>query len=236
MLLLSVCEQKVPKSRLRGSERNFRFAAVSVRRLYLRRPIQEQLSFTVRRIAAFDLLSPSYALTAFAVWYGWVFSSRISAPRRGGGAACGWGVEISTRNSRAEARIRRRKQIDLTPERGACTSSLRPRNKWGWGKPPQALPVADEARRFRGSGAFCGLLAKAAKCIAATVMGEQGTLTQAAKSPPEPNPNGSLLPFCPHRKEGALARAKLSLHARVAGRSQLFTKKGGFVHNFVVLY
>jgi len=28
--------------------------------------------------------------------------------------------------------------------------------------------------------------------------------------PPEPNPNGSLLPFCPHRKEVASADAKIS--------------------------
>jgi len=47
-------------------------------------------------------------------------------------------------------------------------------------KAAQALPVADEARRFRGSGTICGLLAKAANRIAATVKYEGYTKSKAA--------------------------------------------------------
>jgi hypothetical protein len=47
-------------------------------------------------------------------------------------------------------------------------------------KAAQALPVADEARRFRGSGTICGLLAKAANRIAATVNYGGGSKSKAA--------------------------------------------------------
>jgi len=56
VLLLSVKKQKVTKEFFVAAQReDFGCAKSSVRRLlFLRRPIQELLSFTVRRIAAFD--------------------------------------------------------------------------------------------------------------------------------------------------------------------------------------
>jgi len=53
-------------------------------------------------------------------------------------------------------------------------------SKSGEWKAAQALPVADEARRFRGNGTICGLLAKAANRIAATVKYEGCTKSKAA--------------------------------------------------------
>ncbi len=54
--------------------------------MYLLCRVQELLSFAVRRIAAFDLVQPSYALAAFAVRYGSVLLPKnISASARQGG-------------------------------------------------------------------------------------------------------------------------------------------------------
>jgi len=73
-----------PKNSFRGSREDFGLRQIFCSPLIiLRRPIQELHSFVVQRIAAFDLVQPSYALAAFAVRYGSVLLPKnISASVR----------------------------------------------------------------------------------------------------------------------------------------------------------
>jgi len=89
---------------------------------------QEQLSSSVRRIAAFDLLKTPYPLSRCCggIWIVF-FSSAASAPRRGRRRrTCGKQRFLRGTVGR-DARIRSRKQHDLTPKREVGSSSVNPR-------------------------------------------------------------------------------------------------------------
>jgi len=96
-LLLSVCEKKVTKESLYAAQReDFGLRQIFCSPLFvLRRPIQELPASTVRRIAAFDLVQPSYPLSR---WCGGVWGYFFSQEYQRLGAVAG-GATMRSRNS-----------------------------------------------------------------------------------------------------------------------------------------
>ena len=174
--------------------------------MYLLCCAQELPAFTVRRIAAFDLLLPLYPLSRCCggIWIVF-FSSAASAPRHSGQRRADETQALPQGTVGRDARIRRLKQHDLTPKREDGNSSPCPRNKRGLGLANRSCKAPPEPNPNASLVSFCASRKKLASADA----------------------KQSLCHFCKGKKRHSLAAASFLFHFLLQRTELLRIKKLG---------